>query len=590
MNKIENDNLINIVTDASNGVDGAFEELYKKTIRFSYGVASVLLKNEEDIEDALQNSYMHVANSIKDLKNPESFESWLVTIVRHECQKYIAKNKKVGDIFVSVLNSKEFELLSEDSVPNDLIEKKEINETVRRIVDSLPDDKRACIALYYFERKSVSEIAEILGIPEGTVKSRLHNGRKTLEKKFKKLKKGNEDLYGVSVIPLVAAFLAYQVENVAVPASVAEGASVCIAAAGSGAAASAASGVSVAGGTATVGTTAAGAAGTAVAAKVTAVAVAAAVATGGGITAVNYAEKQKEAESTRFSQVSITEEYTTAAKVTEETTLTLIVTETENILTETSFKKEKTTVDEEYNELTTKSAEMPSEATTEKAVATKPLTTSPKTTKKETTVKKTTTKKATTTQKVTTTKKRTAETTEPTTAEEIPVTVPTTDASDIYDVSGGILSEYTGEGGNVSIPSSVGGDSVTAIGTGAFAGNSDITSVFVPSTVTKIGQEAFADCANLKSVALPSSLRSIGIGAFCDCTSLTGISVPSEVTSIGDDAFAGCSALATISIPSSVTSIGDNAFGGCDNLTIKCSEGSAAHDYAVENSIEFELI
>ena len=68
------------------------------------------------------------------------------------------------------------------------------------------------------------------------------------------------------------------------------------------------------------------------------------------------------------------------------------------------------------------------------------------------------------------------------------------------------------------------------------------------------------------------------------------MNVPSGVTAIGDDAFADCSSLTTVTIPSSVTSIGDNAFGGCDSLTIKCSEGSAAHNYAVENSINYELI
>lgn len=89
MNNTESKNLTQLVIDTRDGVDGAFEKLYEETIKFSYGIACVLLKNEEDIEDVLQNSYMYVAKSIGDLKNPESFESWLGTIVRHECQKYI---------------------------------------------------------------------------------------------------------------------------------------------------------------------------------------------------------------------------------------------------------------------------------------------------------------------------------------------------------------------------------------------------------------------------------------------------------------------------------------------------------------------
>ena len=85
-------------------------------------------------------------------------------------------------------------------------------------------------------------------------------------------------------------------------------------------------------------------------------------------------------------------------------------------------------------------------------------------------------------------------------------------------------------------------------------------------------------------------MQSIGIGAFYGCTSLTGINIPTGVSTIGDDAFADCASLKSITVPSGVTAIGDNAFGGCDNLTIRCSEGSAAHNYAVENSIDYELI
>ena len=104
MHKIEFDNLTSLVIDTRNGVDGAFEKLYKETVKFSYGVACTILRNEEDIEDALQNSYMYVAKSIGDLKNPESFESWLATIVRHECQKHIAKRKKSA-IFLQVCSA-----------------------------------------------------------------------------------------------------------------------------------------------------------------------------------------------------------------------------------------------------------------------------------------------------------------------------------------------------------------------------------------------------------------------------------------------------------------------------------------------------
>lgn len=586
----ENQNLINLVTDAQNDVEGAFDKLYHESFRHAYCTASLLLKNEQDIEDVLQNSYMYVAKYIKDLKNPESFNNWLGVIVKHECQKHISKQKRISDVFIAVKKTKEFELIDENNLPVDYIEKGEIRDEIQRIVDDLTEDKRACIVLFYYEQHSLSEISEILGVPEGTVMSRLYYARKKLEKEFKKLQNKDESLFGISVIPLIVSLFAYQANTAVISPAIENGVIAAVTSTESAVVSSA-----VAGTTASVtGTASAGAStatGAAVATKVVAVAVAASVAVGGGAAAVNHIKNTNEAVTTQAISTSITEEHATvAAAIFGETTLS--VTEKTSSTThigEVNFSNtEKTKTSR--NAASTKSSS--AYYSTIKSETTKTPTTNPSTTKATTTSKPTTTKKVTTeptTQKVTTTKETTTK--KETTTQKVTTTAElTTDAADVFNVSDGVLSEYTGAESNVTIPSAVGSSTVTAIGTGAFAGNTDITSVTIPSTVTRIGLEAFADCSNLKNVSLPSSLQSIGIGAFCGCTSLTSVSIPSGVTTIGDDAFADCSGLSTVTIPSSVTSIGDNAFGGCDNLIIKCSEDSAAYDYAVENSINYELI
>lgn len=592
MNKIEDDNFIKLVIDTQNDVEGAFEELYKETISFSYSIVSLLLKNEEDIEDALQNSYIQVSRGIKDLKNPESFKSWLSITVKRECQKHIAKHKRMTDVFSTATKTKEFESPAEEALPFDLIERKEISEAVRNIVNSLPDDKRACIVLYYFEQNSLSEIAEILGIPEGTVKSRLYHARKILEKKFKKLQSKDESLLGFSAIPLIVTFFAYQTKNIVVPAAIesaALGAVAVNSAATIGATSATAAGSTAAGATSATaaGSTAAGAsvtasvrtgAATAVTTKIAAIAVAATVATGGTVATVNVVKEHRANEATTaIVYETLTEEYATAAMLfVEETTTAPEESSTKIPLTahetaKTAVSGTEKSISNTAEEFTTSvkrndpTAARRDYSTTRQAKTTV-HTTEHKTTALHTTACVTTTEPGKTTEKM------------------------TTSLAEVYDVSNGVLGEYSGNESNVSVPSSVGSETVTAIGTGAFAGNTDIRSVHIPSGVTRIGQEAFVDCSNLTSVSLPSSLRSIGIGAFCSCASLTSVNIPSGVTTVGDDAFADCSSLETVTIPSSVTSIGYNAFGGCDNLTIKCSSGSAAHDYAVENSIDYELI
>lgn len=563
-------NLINLVTDAQNGVEGAFEKLYHESFRHAYCTASLLLKNEQDIEDVLQNSYMYVAKYIKDLKNPESFNNWLSVIVKHECQKFISKKKRASDIFVAVKKTKEFELIDENNLPVDYIEKSETRDAIQRIVDDLPPDKRACIVLFYYEQHSLTEISEILGIPEGTVMSRLYYARKKLEKEFRKLQKKDESMFGISVIPLIVSLFAYQAKTAIIPTAVESG---VIAAVTSAESAVSVAATSVAGTTAATTASSASAsvaAGGAVAAKVTAIAVAATVAVGGSIATVNHINSTKENATTQAISPSATEEHATvAAVILEETSATDTTITTTYISTKPVSSSTVSTTDltvSRQNSTTNSSAVTSTVAnTTTKPVTTKATTTSKPTTTVPTTAKPTTTQKETSTEAL-------------------------TDASDIFSVSNGVLSEYTGSESNVSIPSTVGSSAVTAIGTGAFAGNTDITSVSMPSTITRIGMEAFSDCTNLRSVSLPSSLNSIGVASFYGCSSLTSVTVPDGTQTISDEAFSYCTNLSSITIPDSVTSISEDTFYGSDNVTIRCSEGSTAHDYAVANSIDFELI
>ena len=138
--------------------------------------------------------------------------------------------------------------------------------------------------------------------------------------------------------------------------------------------------------------------------------------------------------------------------------------------------------------------------------------------------------------------------------------------------------------------------SVTSIGSGAFAGSSELTAITIPSNVTKIAKDAFTDCTGLTAVTLESAtlvsapkttetsmksffgtqvetytiangITSIGAYVFYGCKSATAINIPSSVTSFGNNAFSGCKSLTAITIPNGITSIPDYTFYGCNSLT-----------------------
>ena len=141
------------------------------------------------------------------------------------------------------------------------------------------------------------------------------------------------------------------------------------------------------------------------------------------------------------------------------------------------------------------------------------------------------------------------------------------------------IDRYTGTGGAITIPSSIGGLPVTRIEISAFSQrygwNESITNVTIPNSVTSIGDEAFHSLRGLTSVTIGNSVTDIEDEAFYGCTGLTNVTIPNSVTSIGDEAFFNCAGLTSATIPNSVTSIGSRAFYRCTGLNQIQFEGNA---------------
>ena len=100
-----------------------------------------------------------------------------------------------------------------------------------------------------------------------------------------------------------------------------------------------------------------------------------------------------------------------------------------------------------------------------------------------------------------------------------------------------------------------------------FLNGEEIKDLMIPSSATNIGNFAFYDCKGLTSVTIPNSVTSVGSNAFYGCSGLTSLAIGNGVTDIGNNTFCNCSSLNSVTIPNSVTSIGDCAFANCIALT-----------------------
>lgn len=163
---------------AQQGDREAFGRLILKFERNLYSLARSYLKKDEDCADAVQEAIYKSFRSIKTLKEPAYFKTWLFRILINECIQLLRKQKRV-----EVANELERDIM-EGNAPYEAVEFQEA-------LANLEFDLRAVIRLYYYEDLPLQQIAEILGVPKGTVKSRLHRARTILADELKSSEERN---------------------------------------------------------------------------------------------------------------------------------------------------------------------------------------------------------------------------------------------------------------------------------------------------------------------------------------------------------------------------------------------------------------
>lgn len=123
---------------------------------------------------------------------------------------------------------------------------------------------------------------------------------------------------------------------------------------------------------------------------------------------------------------------------------------------------------------------------------------------------------------------------------------------------------------SVSLPDSIEGFPVTAIGEGCFFSHSEIKEIILPKSLTRIGDQAFALCKGISELELPDQIEELGCYAFRDCTGLNRVKLPAKLKRLRRGVFSFCylSEQAEILLPEGLETIEGGAFwsGGCFEL------------------------
>lgn len=136
---------------------------------------------------------------------------------------------------------------------------------------------------------------------------------------------------------------------------------------------------------------------------------------------------------------------------------------------------------------------------------------------------------------------------------------------------------------HLSIPSRLGGVSVTSIGKEAFKESRELVSVKIPDSVTFIDTEAFSLCTSLESVELPESVTKIGRAAFYYCTSLKSATLPKKLERIPDYMFYMCTSLSSVTTYDVLEEVGKYSFSNCVLESFNFNDGlEIVGEYAFE--------
>ena len=144
-----------------------FAAAVKQIERLLFAASYAILGNQDACADAVQSALMKAWQNRDSLKNAAGFKSWMVQIVSNESKNYLRRKPN---------------LPLDENIPS--AEEDQNHIDVKQAINALPESARLIVMLYYFERYSVKDICALLGLPEGTVHSRLSRAREQLRKEL----------------------------------------------------------------------------------------------------------------------------------------------------------------------------------------------------------------------------------------------------------------------------------------------------------------------------------------------------------------------------------------------------------------------
>jgi RNA polymerase sigma-70 factor (ECF subfamily) len=168
-----------LVASAIAGRSEAFGTLVERYERAVYHLCLRTMRDPEEAQDCAQEAFFKAFRSLRTFKAGAKFSTWIFSIAYHACCDRLARRKRFpGDEMP--------ETADPGAGPAQVAEQREESAELRAAIDALPEKYRAVITLYHLQGRQYEEIAQVLDLPMGTVKTHLFRAKDLLRKTLTK--------------------------------------------------------------------------------------------------------------------------------------------------------------------------------------------------------------------------------------------------------------------------------------------------------------------------------------------------------------------------------------------------------------------
>ncbi len=169
------------------GDQAAWDTIVRQHWRKVFNVAYKFVGRHDEAEDLTQDIFLKIFKALRTFDRRANFQTWIISISRNLCIDHYRSVRKERQTIARDVDSNDLQPASRERGPYAAAEHQDLRELLRVSLGKLPPTLRTAVVLRDLQELSYQEIADRLGLPEGTVKSRINRGRLELGRQVKRL-------------------------------------------------------------------------------------------------------------------------------------------------------------------------------------------------------------------------------------------------------------------------------------------------------------------------------------------------------------------------------------------------------------------